>query len=1109
MKKKRRLIYTEIISKKIIFKVVPVYILFLNFFLFSSPLLPKTLNNENVIQEVKIKGKKESITLDYPKFSTDVNITISQSTSKNYSLKKPLKIHTVNLSLKDNSQIILDKLVLNPIIQRTFPKIAFVPDPKFAYSLPKNCFFLSNEAYPDFSVGSSNWAHDITGSFAYYMQAFDNLILLQNEMDANSEAILQTILSPNLKPNLESAITPINLEPLHISLLPAEKKSKQPKTTLSPPKIKFFIPKTIQERSFYNYNFSNNSKNLAVYPQYSFSKSSQHDLNFNCPSQSPFLSLQRTSNLTFPFTYISLNDIHLASNPLLVKNTFPKLDCALLLEQAFALDFKNKLIIKPKKLENALNNSSEKFLYSKKPYNDSHCLSAEKNQIPLQNTLASQIPSISLQETPAITFPLTYISLNNMNLGSNNSLIFITRSPLDVSPPIKQVLALDFKNNINIPPKGLVITVDNSSHLSQYRAKLLNHPFCLSKEANKNKITSSFLTQTPSLSLQNIPDRTFPAVYITLKKPHLLVDHTLVVNFAPTLNTPLPLEHELSLNFKNTPNISEKLFEKTIRDSDNTSYNVNSLSDLHCLAKETNKINLTYTFSSLAPSLSLQAIPDRTFPAEYIPLNKPHLFTNAFLPVKARQVLYTFPKFDYTTSLEFENNPKMNYRYEDSLVPTSNYIPFFATSISSGRTSFLDKIIVKTPPAYLPTITLSENIATLSPPPIPVDYLDIFLLDNNKADYCFYNASLASQTNRNNRVTNFQLAILPQLKDLKTDSLSDEFKINIKIIPQMADDGYIFALNIMPIDRENFQPLPHNIYYLLDRGSSIEKYRFEIFKKAISQSLTYLNADTSFNIIAFDKQTEKFNSKTIRATSASKKIARKYLNKLTQKHHSTFISLFNVLEDLKKKAELTNEVYTVVLLSNGHLMKNIRYHREALNYLVQDKPDNFSIYTTAISDKNNLGMLDLLAKLGRGELLHTKTHASFPRKLAVLTKRLNRPLAKDIQITNITSNSVKFIENPNYSPMLFADKLYTFYGTADKLEDINIMIQGYSNNRWMNINKKISLKDASRGNSSYEKEIALQKAFKHMVDFLFTNDHNDLYQAQVLLHPFDYPFPAK
>lgn len=371
----------------------------------------------------------------------------------------------------------------------------------------------------------------------------------------------------------------------------------------------------------------------------------------------------------------------------------------------------------------------------------------------------------------------------------------------------------------------------------------------------------------------------------------------------------------------------------------------------------------------------------------------------------------------------------------------------------------------------------------------------------------FYHEEFAHKENRSFRLTGYDLTQLPKPDELKTDSFSDEFKVHVKVIPQMTQKGYIFTINILPVDQEGFKPLPQNVIFLLDQGASIEKYRFDTFKAAITQSLNQLDENTSFNIISFDQQAYALSDSLLRATTASKKLAKQYLTKATQKKHSAFPVLFQVLDDLKKQATASQELYTLVVLSNGHLMKNIRIHREALGDLIKDAPDNLSIFTAAISDNNNVGMLELLAKLGKGEFFHSQTNASFPRKLSVHMKRLNKPIANNIQITNL-SPKVKIFQNKNYAPILFADKLYTFYGITDSLDDINLIIQGYRNERFININKKISLQDSRRGSSAYEKEIAFHRAFNHIIDFLQTNDHNDLYQAQALLHPFDYPFPA-
>ncbi len=361
----------------------------------------------------------------------------------------------------------------------------------------------------------------------------------------------------------------------------------------------------------------------------------------------------------------------------------------------------------------------------------------------------------------------------------------------------------------------------------------------------------------------------------------------------------------------------------------------------------------------------------------------------------------------------------------------------------------------------------------------------------------------AHSTNRNNRQVLHHIEDLPTLADLQTYSLSDDFKIDVHVLPKPDKSGYAFSLQLSPYDHECIDPIPNHVYFILDRSSSIESHRFLSFKNGIVQALSQLHESSSFNIFTFDENYEKLCPDDLRPSKSSIQYVKKNLNKVAQKWSSSFVTLLTLLEEIQKQAEKSDESYTVIVLSNGQFLKNLRFNKEALHKLFHQNSPNFSICTAAISDNNNTFMLDLLAKLGRGEFLYSQTHSAFPRKLAVLMKRLQRPLASDVCISLATQNDkVNFSHFSQTAPLLFADKLYHIYGETEKLQDLHVVIQGKSGKKWINIVKKIDLKKAEKG-KEIAKELSSKEALAHIMNYIFTGDQNELNAAKALIAPFD------
>jgi hypothetical protein len=357
--------------------------------------------------------------------------------------------------------------------------------------------------------------------------------------------------------------------------------------------------------------------------------------------------------------------------------------------------------------------------------------------------------------------------------------------------------------------------------------------------------------------------------------------------------------------------------------------------------------------------------------------------------------------------------------------------------------------------------------------------------------------------NKMNRYTLKNLCEIPSLDDLNTFNLSSEFKLEGFQIPKMDGSGYAFELNLSSYNSDILEPVDGKIYFIIDRGNGIENHRFQSFKNAIVHALNYVPENSTFNIIAFDNEAIRLSDSDLKATKSSIKYVNKTLEKLGQKWSSSFMGFISAVEKIQKEAVKSSAPTRIILLSNGQFMKNIRFNREALCKVFKDLSSNVSISTVAISDNNNLQMLELISKLGKGEFLHSQTHAAFPRKLSVLTRRIQNPLMTDIRVHILNSdNKVQIASNSSLAPFVYGDKVFSIHGQTKKLEPIHVMIQGKSGDKWIQVCKKIDLSEAERS-KSVDKDLSEKEALEHIMNFIFTNDQKELLKARELTRPFD------
>ena len=494
------------------------------------------------------------------------------------------------------------------------------------------------------------------------------------------------------------------------------------------------------------------------------------------------------------------------------------------------------------------------------------------------------------------------------------------------------------------------------------------------------------------------------------------------------------------------------------------------------------------------------AFPQKT--TYQIPLSQSSSFLNkllddqlAFLEWTVHQKEGIFPNTQFLsagtleTSLEFDTYKPLAATYKEEIALS------VTTDICVEKTNLKSSLIE------------IQEIENLLIPPIPFNELMLSLHPVTEFSSFSFIKEEAVMQNRRSRHVLENLAEMPSLEFLQTYSLGDEFKVDAHVLSKMDRTGYVFSLQVSPYDRECVAPIPNHVYFILDKSASIEKHRFEAFKDGVIQSLNHIGKETSFNIITFDQTYANLSITELAPTKSSIQYVKKSLEKVTQKTTSSFSTLISAIEEIQAKANISNEPHTVILLSNGHFLKNFRINRESFYKIFHAPSDNFSIFTAAISDNNNDFMLESLAKLGRGEFLYSQTHSAFPRKLSLLVKRLQKPIATDFSIYCMDPNQkITFAQDPLSSPLFFGSRPYTIYGVAEKLENLKFIIQAKSGDKWINIVKEIDLSRAEKG-KTIDKELASKMALSHLLNFIFKNDQKELLHAKELIKPFDLKWP--
>lgn len=352
---------------------------------------------------------------------------------------------------------------------------------------------------------------------------------------------------------------------------------------------------------------------------------------------------------------------------------------------------------------------------------------------------------------------------------------------------------------------------------------------------------------------------------------------------------------------------------------------------------------------------------------------------------------------------------------------------------------------------------------------------------------------------------------LPSLEHYGLESVEtkldweEEVDMDIALMPAPDGERYIFSITVHPEFDTDCQTMRQNFYFLIDRSSSVEKQKFNRYKRAVQRALTALHEGDNFNISIFDKKVSALSNRTLPVTPRTIQKAEDFLDGESAKTHFAATEFYNSIEELLPTTFDPNEMHSVILITDGNTLLNSQKQKRALTEWAEKCDHNVNVYTAASGKGNNLVLLDLLSYCTGGRMLYSDTNAGFPRKLVRLVKDLHHPIVKNVsfEITPDDGNTkVGIHPRSNLLPPMFVSQPYTITGTLDELCDLTLYVQGKNHDKWLNIRKRISLKEADRGGRALERQWAHTKAHICYDHFLKNGKNTHLKEAIQIVAPF-------
>lgn len=468
--------------------------------------------------------------------------------------------------------------------------------------------------------------------------------------------------------------------------------------------------------------------------------------------------------------------------------------------------------------------------------------------------------------------------------------------------------------------------------------------------------------------------------------------------------------------------------------------------------------------------------------------------------------LFFTPRFD----------PKQDFTKQDfpSHFPK---IPLIASHLKEGIKNFPLEETALLPPLpkepFIPSPLNNPPITELSPHPLATEFSlkekDLESLNQNsvstmrKSREDFAAAIDGHSVPSKMEITTLPiLPKIPSLSDLQTVSHSPFFDTELTFHNQ-EDGSYIFALTLIPRSDLKLTPLKQNYIFLIDRSNSIQGERLTATKSAVRKALEEMHENDRFNIVAFDQKIDKLAPSFLASSSESISKAQKFLNKIEL---GSFFSQSNLSKPLFLTIPFQpseDEVYTAILITDGESLSQKHAAQDLMEDWTRMNQGKVVLYTLGMNEDGHSHELDTLSALNRGKNFSSPTRRGLKRKLLKIMKSIHTPIAKNLNCKAISLSphtEVELSPQDNLLNLLYQNEPYVILGKVSQLEDFTIFVQGRLNGERLHIKKNISFAHAKKGSDALLTEWAQQKAYSLYQNYLYSQDHRFLAEAQNLLN---------
>lgn len=238
-------------------------------------------------------------------------------------------------------------------------------------------------------------------------------------------------------------------------------------------------------------------------------------------------------------------------------------------------------------------------------------------------------------------------------------------------------------------------------------------------------------------------------------------------------------------------------------------------------------------------------------------------------------------------------------------------------------------------------------------------------------------------------------------------------------------------LMVMPPKQDDAQPFNKDVVYIIDTSGSMGGVAIRQAKKALVTALDLLNPEDTFNIIAFDNNTQHLFRLSKSVTTQNIKQAKHWISNLEAGGGT---NMYPAIEQALKASQSENSYRQVIFITDGSIGNEV----ELFN-LIDKQLTNARLHTVGIGSAPNSYFMSEAAKAGRGTYRYIGSINEVNEQMTQLFTQISKPLMQGIELTWPTKKVELF---PKKIPDLYAGQplLISARWLKSEVENVNGII---------------------------------------------------------------------